>query len=249
MSQNSLIRRSAREALRGKWCPSLLVNFGLMIIPVIANYITSQPLFAESNFKSIFLWFISYTIVPTLSLGVNNYYLQLHRKQEVGFSILFSRFHIMGKGFGISMFFSIIVIGWLALIGIPGLLWVSIMGELSTFVASILFFAFICSAAVFSLRYAMAHYLLADIPEMGVREAIRESKRMMHGRKVQLFLLCLSYIGWSLLVVIAMVLTSFLAAWLATIVGFAGILVLSVYINASIAAFYLDPMQNALAAD
>lgn len=50
-----------------------------------------------------------------------------------------------------------------------------------------------------SYRYRQAIYLIIDHPEMSVMECIRESKRMMDGRKGELFLLDLSFIGWRLL--------------------------------------------------
>ena len=50
-----------------------------------------------------------------------------------------------------------------------------------------------------SYRYSMALYILIDHPEMGVMECIRESKRITHGRKGELFVLDLSFLGWNLL--------------------------------------------------
>lgn len=50
-----------------------------------------------------------------------------------------------------------------------------------------------------SYRYRQAIYLLIDHPEMSVMDCIRESKRMMNGKKGELFLLDLSFIGWKLL--------------------------------------------------
>ena len=50
-----------------------------------------------------------------------------------------------------------------------------------------------------SYRYRQAIYLLIDHPEMSVRECINESKRMMDGKKGELFILDLSFIGWQLL--------------------------------------------------
>jgi len=48
-------------------------------------------------------------------------------------------------------------------------------------------------------RYRMAKYLLIDHPEYSILDCLRESKRMMAGRKWDLFLLDLSFLGWSLL--------------------------------------------------
>lgn len=48
-------------------------------------------------------------------------------------------------------------------------------------------------------RYRMAIYLLIDHPEMSVMACLRESKRIMKGRKWELFVLDISFIGWELL--------------------------------------------------
>ncbi len=48
-------------------------------------------------------------------------------------------------------------------------------------------------------RYRMAIYLLIDNPEMKVMECLRQSKKLMKGRKWDLFVLDISFIGWELL--------------------------------------------------
>lgn len=50
-----------------------------------------------------------------------------------------------------------------------------------------------------SYRYRQAIYLLIDHPEMSVRDCIKESSRMMDGKKAELFKLDLSFIGWKFL--------------------------------------------------
>lgn len=61
---------------------------------------------------------------------------------------------------------------------------------------------FIIPGIVASYRYRLAIYLLLDHPEMGVMDCIRESKRLMYGRKGELFILDLSFLGWYLLTII-----------------------------------------------
>ncbi|MBO6040395.1 MAG: DUF975 family protein, partial [Oscillospiraceae bacterium] len=51
-------------------------------------------------------------------------------------------------------------------------------------------------------RYSMANYILVNRPELGIMECIRESKRMTQGRKAELFMLDLSFLGWWLLCLI-----------------------------------------------
>jgi len=42
----------------------------------------------------------------------------------------------------------------------------------------------------------MSMYILQDNPDMQVSECINESQRMMLGKKLQLFCLDLSFLGW-----------------------------------------------------
>ena len=48
-------------------------------------------------------------------------------------------------------------------------------------------------------RYSLSTYVLLDHPEYGVMDCIRESKRLTDGRKLELFKLDLSFLGWFLL--------------------------------------------------
>ncbi|WP_314670717.1 DUF975 family protein [Segatella salivae] len=50
-----------------------------------------------------------------------------------------------------------------------------------------------------SYSYAMTPYILKDNPEMKNNAAIEESMRMMDGHKLELFMLDLSFIGWTIL--------------------------------------------------
>ena len=50
-----------------------------------------------------------------------------------------------------------------------------------------------------SYSYAMAFYILADNPEMSAMDALKQSKTMMKGHRMELFVLQFSFIGWFLL--------------------------------------------------
>lgn len=58
---------------------------------------------------------------------------------------------------------------------------------------------FIIPGIIKSYSYCMSFYILADHPEITVREAMNESKRMTQGHKMDLFILQLSFIGWGIL--------------------------------------------------
>ena len=50
----------------------------------------------------------------------------------------------------------------------------------------------------------MSYYILAENPDMTAREALNESKAIMHGHKMDLFVLELSFIPWLLLVAVTL---------------------------------------------
>ena len=53
-----------------------------------------------------------------------------------------------------------------------------------------------------SISYSQIHFVLKDNPELSFNAAIERSMAMMEGRKMQYFLLQLSFIGWILLAII-----------------------------------------------
>ena len=87
-------------------------------------------------------------------------------------------------------------------------------------------FLFIIPGIIKSFSYAMVPFIMAD-PKYTLKydEAITESRNMMDGRKMDLFILYLSFFGWFLLSLLTFGI---------------GLLWLIPYINAATSAFYLD---------
>ena len=71
----------------------------------------------------------------------------------------------------------------------------------------------------------MTQFILADKPELTANEAIELSMKMMDGHKLDLFILSLSFIGWSILAIFTLCI---------------GYLWLVPYIYTTMAAFYED---------
>lgn len=84
---------------------------------------------------------------------------------------------------------------------------------------------FVIPGIIAAYRYSMAFYIMNDNPSIDIMEAIEQSKAMMQGNKGRLFCLHISFIGWAFLSVLTCGIGFF---WLAP------------YINASVAAFYLE---------
>lgn len=133
----------------------------------------------------------------TVELGYARFLLKQHDKRELQFSDLFSQFDRFGTGFAQKFLRILFTVLWSLLFIIPGI--------------------------VKGLSYAMTPFILEEHPELTASEAIKESMKLMDGHKMDLFILGLSFIGWSLLACLTMGI---------------GFLFLNPYMNAAYAAFY-----------
>ncbi len=75
---------------------------------------------------------------------------------------------------------------------------VTLLSGLFTFLWSLLF---IVPGIVKAISYSQAPFIIAENPNMPAMEALRQSERMMAGRKMDYFVLNLSFIGWALLAI------------------------------------------------
>ena len=76
------------------------------------------------------------------------------------------------------------------------LIWCSILVYIKVFLWSLLFFI---PGVVAAYRYRFALYNLCENPELGVMEALAMSKAQTKGYKLDLFVLDVTFLGWSLL--------------------------------------------------
>lgn len=80
-----------------------------------------------------------------------------------------------------------------------------------------------------TFSYSMAHFIKADNPELGWKDCITMSRKLMDGHKMELFMLHLSFLGWHLLGLLAFGV---------------GIFCSIAYETAAIAQFYNDIRYN-----
>ncbi len=109
-----------------------------------------------------------------IELGSLMLALEIARTQQCHFNTGFKGFSQFVSAFIAFLVRSIFILLWSTLLIIPGI--------------------------IAAFRYSMAFYILADNPEMSGMEALKESKKLMHGHKMEFILLQLSFIGWFLLV-------------------------------------------------
>jgi len=61
---------------------------------------------------------------------------------------------------------------------------------------------FIIPGIIFYMMYVQAYRIMIEKPEIGIMDALRESKEMMNGYKMDYFVFQLSFIGHFLLIMI-----------------------------------------------
>lgn len=229
MMYASDFRRKAREALSGRW--ALAVGTGLVAVLLggtsrgggssgrgassssgnsrridlndVFDFINSDigkvviPIISAIVAILLIYGLVIFFLGASVELGYCRFNLNLINNTNPQFSDLFSRFNIFWKALGLRLLTSLFILLWSLLLIIPGI--------------------------IASFRYAMAPYIMAENPEIGITEAINRSKEMMHGNKWRLFCLGISFIGWAIL------------SALSCGIGF---LWLIPYENAAFAAFY-----------
>ena len=115
---------------------------------------------------AIILWLL-YSVIDA---GYKSYCLNTSRGLKGDYKDLFNGFLYMGKILLIGIATSVLTLLWSFLFIFPGI--------------------------VAFYRYRQSFYILFDDPQKGALQCIRESKQLMHGKKLDLFLLDLSFIGW-----------------------------------------------------
>lgn len=220
-------RRFARNGLAGKWGISLVVSLLAGILggtgarvnlnSVLNRTDLHQSLsyysyaWNEERFQTIiaiiliiYLIFLAWVIVGNgIRLGYCLYYIRLMRGKPPAVSCLFSRMRYVFKATGLAVEIGFFTSLWSLLFVIPGI--------------------------IASYRYSQAFYIMAERPDVGIKEAINLSKQMMDGRKGRLFCLQLSFIGWAILAILSCGI---------------GFLWLVPYQEAANASFYLDTAYN-----
>ena len=190
----------------------LAISLVLDLLDTALTYLTGSIVgvaFLSISFVGILITLIS----QVLSAGYCCYCLGIHRREEMPYESLFDGFTFAGKVIALYIVEGFFVALWSMLFVIPGII------------------------AVY--RYSFAIWNLCQNPELGVMEALNRSKRQTVGYKGQLFRLELSFFGWILLfsvvlgvyeaLVIALILDSFPAIMLGSLLGGLASMLVQIY--------------------
>lgn len=184
-------KQAAKNDLNGKWgvaiaaallamlVPSVIISFPEGILSGMSSVLTEYGEFETAAVLSlvgmVFTAVFSIFVLGPISIGYYAFTLKLSRGDVVTATLPYRVFTkgVYGR-FTLAFFMmNLFIFLWSLLLVIPGI--------------------------VKSYSYYMMAYILTDHPEMGWKEAIAESKRMMNGYKWKLFVLHLSFLGWIIL--------------------------------------------------
>lgn len=203
----SEIKRKSLGALKGHWKEAVLVS----VIMFLLNYVLAQfPSFIgdEENypFRITFIEDVIYILLIPFSFAVSWFFLNLARGEKSEISYIFSNYKdakFSLKLIGVTFVQGVFIFLWSLLLIVPGI--------------------------IKSISYSQVGLILKDHPEMGILEAISESKTRMNGLKWKYFVLTLSFIGWAILSILT--------------IGI-GFLWLVPYYLTSLATFYEDHIAD-----
>lgn len=171
MRDNSEYRAEARRALHGNWAVAALMMFVYLLIAGLLNVTITLP-FGNNVVLSNSSSIIGTIIAMPLVWGLYVSFLELNRGKELEFGPLFSGYS-QSRVWSTMILKMIYIILWTLLLIIPGI--------------------------IKSYSYALTEFIMKDNPEMKNNAAIEKSMEMMQGRKFDLFVLDLTFLGWYLL--------------------------------------------------
>ena len=121
---------------------------------------------------------VSLLVTGPLVLGMVIFSLAISRNTGAKFEQMFEGFKQFSRTLVAYVLVTLFVILWMLLLIVPGI--------------------------IAGLSYSMTFYILADDRSIGVRDAMRKSKKIMDGYKWKYFCLQLRFIGWALLSILTL---------------------------------------------
>ena len=176
------LRRSALAILRRAEVPLplfagllLLINLVLSAADSLCSGVTYEDLFS-SGVSGIFVYILTGLISMLLELGRVEYCARVRQGERAEYSDLFWGFSYVFKILSVMFLQALLISLGLSFFLLPGL--------------------------ILSYRYRFWLYVLSDDPSLGVIEILRRSAWESSGFKMQIFLLDMSFFGWSFLAVV-----------------------------------------------
>lgn len=168
------IKLKAKEILKDKF-KDFWKGYGIVLAISLAVSLILELLLNDGIIKDALNLVCSF-FLSTLTVGFYSYILKMIRNEKYSKDDIFKYVGNVFPIISISLLISIFTFLWSILFIIPGI--------------------------IAALSYSMAYYIYAENQDKMPMDYINESKQMMKGYKMDLFIFILSFIGWMLLSVV-----------------------------------------------
>ena len=174
MKSNQDYKNAALDALKGHWAPSVLLTFAFFAICAMSS------IFGIEEAGSILSCAITICVLLPLTVGMYNAYrnLLLGRSDDIVASAFRIGFNDWARNVGAMLLMTLYILLWTLCLIVPGI--------------------------IKGISYSLTPFILRDNPELSAKEALGLSEKMMEGRKMDFFLLSLSFIGWHILATLSL---------------------------------------------
>lgn len=207
------IRKSAREALTGKWGKGALITLIYMLFEFVLGFIGG--LTEEIPFISLVVNIATIVISVPIAFGLIISFMKLKRGEDVKCTdFLTDGFARFGRSWKVAG--NILLKMWLPILlyvlATFGLVFAISFGAAAGILAesgAVIVVACIVGIALFiaafvylfitALNYSLVYYIAFDNEEMEAKDVLEESKKSMTGNRGKIVLLQLSFIGWVIL--------------------------------------------------
>ncbi len=213
----SELKLRARQALAGNYgtlIGAVLILYGIsyafsgaMQIVLLGQNLASMTMMRAGNAIALLVvtfvvfYGIMLVFMQMLTVGFSKMYLNLCQSREVKVSQMFWAFrNHPGKFAVIAVAVFVFIVVWVSPIFVVTLAG-AVSGETGFAISFFVIYEIVSMVILFwaALNWALFYYILADDPEKGILEALKESSRMMKGNRWRYMVLLFSFFGMELL--------------------------------------------------
>ena len=170
------LKMAAKKSLEGKYGTFIgaMLIYVLVVLAIdgISFYVLNH-IQTNQYLISVLLGILTFILSALFVIGLNSITLKIARDEDVSINELFKHGSLVLTYLIAQLLIVIFTSLWSLLLVIPGI--------------------------VAAYGYMMTNFVIIDNPELSPSAAIRQSKVMMRGYKLDFFILNLSFLGWAIL--------------------------------------------------
>lgn len=167
------LKQQAKDSLRGKYAEAVIVILIIGFFGLISGGITELGDHFQKPFISLSGSILGLIIDGLFGFGLMSFFLKISRDEEVEFKELFSKMHLFLPYILLSLLVGICIMAGCILFIIPGI--------------------------ILALGYSQTLLIALENPDIDPIDAMRESRTLMKGHKLDYLILNLSFLGWMII--------------------------------------------------